>query len=248
MLLSTFGFLDELTHSEEAGSSNVLDNALNSEPSKISSPATEILVYCQNFNRMRSSFKINEIHKNLLASSFSVVLGTETSWDESIKNEEIFGGDFNVFRDDRDIHLSQRKSGGGVLIAISSKFNSEQISSSKFKEFEHVWAKAQIAGETHVFVSVYFPPDHANRTTYEAFFQNAEIILSDFSPEVKVHIYGDFNQRNADFIPDIDNEDILLPVVGENETLQFIFDKIASLGFNQINHVKNQQNCTSIFY
>lgn len=58
-----------------------------------------------------------------------------------------------------------------------------------------------------------------------------------------MHIYGDFNQRNADFIPDFENESILLPVVGDNETLQFIFDKTASLGLNQINHVKNKQNC-----
>lgn len=29
------------------------------------------------------------------------------------------------------------------------------------KEFEHVWVKSQIAGETHVFASVYFPPDYA---------------------------------------------------------------------------------------
>lgn len=44
-------------------------------------------------------------------------------------------------------------------------------------------------------------------------------------------------------IQDSENECILLPVVGDNETLQFIFDKTANLGLNQINHVKSQQNC-----
>lgn len=75
------------------------------------------------------------------------------------------------------------------------------------------------------------------------FFGIAENVLSGLPPEVKVHIYGDFNQRNVDFIPDCDNESILLPVIGENELLHFVFDKIANLGLNQINHVKNIQKC-----
>jgi hypothetical protein len=192
---------------------------------------------------MKSPAKMKEIYKNLLSSSFSLILATETSWDESVRNEEIFGSAFNVFRDDRNFYESQKKSGGGVLIALSVNFNSEVIPTSKFKEFEHVWVKSHIAGETHVFASVYFPPDHAQKNIYEKFFQCAEQILSQLPPEVKVHIYGDFNQRKADFILDSENECILLPVVGENETLQFIFDNTASLGLNQINHIKNRGNC-----
>lgn len=85
----------------------------------------------------------------------------------------------------------------------------------------------QVKDETHVFVSVYFPPYNARKEIYDKFFTNAEEILSCLPPEVKVHIYGDFNQRNVDFIADIDNESILLPIIGENETPNFIFDKIA---------------------
>ena len=186
---------------------------------------------------------MSEIHKNVLSSSFQIMLGTETSWNESVKSEEIFGSNYNVYRDDRDLLLSHRMSGGGVLVAVSFKFNSELLLLSKFKEFDHVWVKTEIDGETHIFASVYFPPDQACKPTYETFFQAAEDIMSSFPPEYKVHIYGDFNQRNADFLPDSDNDSILLPVVGDNETLQLIFENIASLGLNQVNHVKNQQNC-----
>ena len=241
----------DLTHSTEVESDepDITGNVsliLNNDvlPSTISeSSSTEILVYCQNFNRMKSASKMNVIHKNVLSSTFSIILGTETSWNDSIKSEEIFGSDYNVFRDDRDLLLTQRMSGGGVLIAVSSNFNSELLASPKFKEFEHVWVKTHIAGEVHIFATVYFPPDQACKLTYEIFFQTAEVIITQFPPEYKVHVYGDFNQRNADFIPDSENESILLPVVGDNETLQFIFEKIAFLGLNQINHVKNQQNC-----
>ena len=47
---------------------------------------------------------------------------------------------------------------------------------------------------------------------------------------------------NAMPIPDSENDSILLPVVGDNETLQLIFENIAFLGLNQVNHVKNLQN------
>ncbi|VDO10445.1 unnamed protein product, partial [Brugia timori] len=191
---------------------------------------------------MKSPAKMKEIQQKLLSSSFNVILGTETSWDESVRSEEIFGNNFNVFRHDRNLLLTQKKSGGGVLIAINADFTSEEIKTNKHKEFEHVWAKALIAGETHIFSSVYFPPEHAQKQSFELFFQIVENIMSNMEPEVKLHIYGDFNQRNADFIPDIENESFLLPVVGEDETLQFISDKISFFGLHQINHVRNQQN------
>lgn len=192
---------------------------------------------------MRSAAKINEIQNKILSSSYAVIIGNETNWDDSVNSEEVFGNNYNVYRDDRNYQLSEKKSGGGVLIAVSTKLNSEIITTRKVKEFEHVWTKVLISRETHIFVSVYFPPNHARKDIYDKFFSMAEEIIACLPPEVKVHIFGDFNQRSADFIPDMEKENILLPVVGENETLHFIFDKISNLGLNQINHVKNQQNC-----
>lgn len=160
-----------------------------------------------------------------------------------MNSEEVFGNNYNVFRNDRDCQTSEKKSGGGVLIAVSTLFSAEIIETTKFKEFEHVWVKAHIAGETHVFVSVYFPPKNARKIVYEKFYNIVEHVIGGFPPETKVHIYGDFNQRDIDFFPDVDNESILLPIFGENEALQFICDTSASLGLNHINHVKNQQNC-----
>lgn len=204
--------------------------------------ATENLIYCQNFNRMKGPAKMKQIYKNLLASSYSVILATETNWNESVRSEEMFGSLFNVYRYDRDLQTSEKESGGGVLIAVSAKFNSEIIPSSTHKGFEHVWVKSQFAGETHVFASVYFPPLSANKDTYDKFFKCAEKIISELSPEVKVHIYGDFNQPKADFIPDSENVNILLPVIGDNITLHSLFDEIAKLGLNQVNHVRNRIN------
>lgn len=191
---------------------------------------------------MKSAQKINNIHKAVSGCPYTVILATETSWDESIKSEEVFGTRFNVFRDDRDLNLSDKESGGGVLVAIDATYDSELIPSEKFDTFEHVWVKAIIAGETHIFSSVYFPPRKSTKQNFEKFFANVNVILSNITPETKIHIYGDFNLRDTEFIVDEDNESILLPVIGENETLQYFFDEISKFGLNQINVVKNRMN------
>ena len=133
--------------------------------------------------------------------------------------------------------------GGGVLIAINTDYDSELITSNKCKEFDHVWVKTSISGQIHIFVSVYFPPESAKRESFELFFEIANKIISDFTPEANVHIYGDFNQRAVTFIADDENESVLIPIVGDNETLLSLFDKSAAIGLSQINHVANQNKC-----
>lgn len=95
--------------------------------------STEILIYCQNFNRMKSPAKMKETQNDMLASTFQVILATETIWDKSVRSEDFFGSNFNVFRDDRNFQASQKKSGGGVLVALPANYNSEIISAIKFE-------------------------------------------------------------------------------------------------------------------
>ena len=88
---------------EETGENN-LNNAVES---------TEILVYCQNVNRMKSAIKMIQIQNNILSASYSVIMANETRWDETVRSEEAFGSRYNVYRDDRDLQSSNKRSGGG---------------------------------------------------------------------------------------------------------------------------------------
>lgn len=192
---------------------------------------------------MRSALKINHINNRISGCSYSIILATETNWNEDIKSEEVFNSSFNVFRSDRDLSLSDKKSGGGVLVAVGVQHDSEQIITQKHAEFEDVWVKVLLKGEIHIFVSVYFPPHFAKKQSYEKFLRTVELVNDESHTNSKIHIYGDFNQNDADFIVNDDNESLLLPVVGENETLQFIFDGFSQLGLNQVNSIRNEQNC-----
>lgn len=148
-----------------------------------------------------------------------------------------------MFRRDRDLLSSDKKSGGGVLVAVGIQHDSELIATQKHAEFEDVWVKVLLKGEVHIFVSVYIPPHFARKQSYEKFLNTVEQVINEFDTNLKIHIYGDFNQHDADFIVNDENESLLLPVVGENETLQLIFDRISQLGLHQVNSLRNDQNC-----
>ena len=53
----------------------------------------------------------------------------ETWLTEDIASEELFGSNYHVFRCDRNRELSNRKDGGGVLLAVRNDLRSVLISS-----------------------------------------------------------------------------------------------------------------------
>lgn len=124
---------------------------------------------------MRSAQKINEVRNKINGCLYDIILGTETNWSEDIKSEEVFGSKFNVFRSDRDLTLSEKKSGGGMIIPVNANLQAETIPSEKHAEFEDVWVKIMINDEIHLFVSVYFPPHTAKKASYEIFFKHCRI-------------------------------------------------------------------------
>ena len=230
-----------LTNSPRDGEESTNPETPDSNKENVSD-VKEFLVYAQNFNRMRSALKMNDIQHRVSGCAYSIILGTETNWNENIRSEEVFNNNFNVFRSDRDLLATDKKSGGGVLVAISVQHDAELISTPKHAEFDDVWVKVLLNDESHLFVSVYFPPHCAKKSSYENFLNTAEQVINNLEPDTKVHIYGDFNQNSADFMVHEDNESLLLPIVGDNEALQLIFDKTSQLGLHQINPIRNELN------
>lgn len=90
--------------------------------------------------------------------------------------------------------------------------------------------KPHIADEAHGFASVYFPSVRAH-CLRNFIFNSADKLYLSLPPEVAVQVYGDFNQRQADFIPDLEGESSLLPVVGNNRISITHFYKSFNLGF-----------------
>lgn len=198
-----------------------------------------LLTYCQNINRLESDRKIKQVRENLTGSPYAIVMFTETSWNNRIISNKLFRNRFSVYRCDRDMSIKQK--GGGVLIAVNNKFRSVQLASNRTDiGYEQVWTKVTLGnGQMHVFAVVYFWPG-SKREQYERFFRCVQLIMNDLSADGKVHIYGDFNQKNAMFKQSSTNECLLIPEWSVTDsTVSLISDWMQRLGLHQVNRVTN---------
>lgn len=203
--------------------------------------AEHLEIYCQNINRMESDSKIEQIRTKLATRSDAVVILTETSWYDHIDSAKLFQNQYTVFRCDRDRLVLQH--GGGVLVAVKRTYQCERlVVDYTDREFQQVWTKVHLSdGQIHVFAAVYFSVK-SKKEQYERFFQCAEQIMGGLPSEVKVHIYGDFNQKSIMFRKNPTNRCLLMPDLSvTNSTATFIYIRMLQLGLHQVNHVKNQR-------
>ena len=84
-------------------------------------------IYCYYQNVRGLNGKLREFVLNVDASEFDVIALTETWLRDSVFDAEIFNNNYQVFRCDRSSSDSCKSRGGGVLIAVKSKFYSESV-------------------------------------------------------------------------------------------------------------------------
>lgn len=82
-------------------------------------------VFYQNVNSIRG--RLDAIRLGIgLIQDLDIIILTETFLNEDIDSAELGLFNYNVFRCDRSILTSDKKDGGGVLIALHKKFQFEK--------------------------------------------------------------------------------------------------------------------------
>lgn len=130
-------------------------------------------IYYQNFRGLKT--KTKEIRLALLTTDFDMIVGTETWLDDSICDSELFNSNYNVYRRDRNSTMLAGKAGGGVVIAVSTRFHSKRIQ--RFESpFEDLWVSVKLeesdVGET-LFGAIYIPPP-VTVTVLDGFFRKLQ--------------------------------------------------------------------------
>lgn len=125
---------------------------------------------------------------------------TETWLNPSILNAELFNDNYVVYRRDREItELQKKKDGGGVLIAVSRKYNSQKIISWE-SSCEDLWVVIDLPSHNSVtklaLCGVYLPPP-VHSQLLSSFVTNCSSILDKF--DGKLSILGDFNLNAIDW-------------------------------------------------
>jgi Reverse transcriptase (RNA-dependent DNA polymerase)/Endonuclease-reverse transcriptase len=127
----------------------------------------------------------------VLANNYDIVL-LETSLVCSFNDEELFDARYFVFRCDRSLSTSTKKSGGGVLIAVKRVFDVSELSTKNQSLVEHECVKIK-CDKIFLYISaVYLAPD-VGKHAYDLFVEDIEVISDNSECRDVILVLGDFN-------------------------------------------------------
>ena len=124
---------------------------------------------------------------------------TETWLNNSVFDEEIlFISNSSIFRRDRDVSVSEKKDGGGILIAVSSMFPSKRRCDLE-SAIEILWVEVKINNSRKVFCgTVYIPPDCTGKSSVlTALEESLDKVRGSMRSCDSVLLLGDFNLSDA---------------------------------------------------
>jgi len=114
-----------------------------------------------------------------------IIIGTETWLDSSIKSSEIFPRGYKIIRKDR-----VGSGGGGVLIAVASELNCEEVPELD-TNCEIIWVKLTLIGNGTVYVGSYYRRNVSDQDSLEQLDASLTRICS--VKNANIVIGGDFN-------------------------------------------------------
>lgn len=180
--------------------------------------------------------KLSALYVDSFNFNHHIIVFTETWIQNNINNSEILCNKYQIFRCDR--FDKNKKRGGGVLIAVSMIFPSEQIMVSSLIEF--VAVKIRLNNNKSMFISCsYVPPEmkfQSNDTYTEHLLAITTAFETSKSSDIVLAI-GDFN------LPSISWKcsqkcNYLVPII-KNGCVNNFIQSLLNYGLFQVNHIYN---------
>ncbi|RYE20091.1 MAG: hypothetical protein EOP45_11600, partial [Sphingobacteriaceae bacterium] len=205
--------------------------------------STQMKMYVANVRGLRTKSK--ELYADSSTHLIDIYALSETSLCNGISSSEYFDANYNVFRKDRYEGTSSTSRGGGVLIAINSRFICETVPLLDTSNIDCVCVKIVLNRSTNLFIHNAYIPPNSSPDLYAAHL-NAINKLHSLSAESDIIlVVGDFNIPKVEWEHDIDEfgdeSNVMLPNCAHlepsfNHNAEFIFD-INELGMYQINDI-----------
>lgn len=135
--------------------------------------------------------------------------------------------------------------GGGVLVAVKSIYESDRIVFPNADNVEIVCVKVSVRNCV-IYVCCVYVPSNSDCLTYERYSSAIDSFMNSIQRKACdiVLVLGDFNFPNVLWLPDTDNDNILLPVniSNSNNVAADFIDSCVSYGLFQINSICNYNN------
>lgn len=196
-----------------------------------------------NYQNVRGlNSKTKQFYLSCLSCDYDLISLTETWLKKSVFDCELFSSNYVVYRSDRSELNSLKGHGGGVLIAVKSKYQSERLSFTNESEVEIVAVKVCVSHLT-LYVCCVYVPSNSDRHVYELYSAAIDSFINSIPDSINniILLVGDFNFSHVEWLPDVDNENIFLPVNisnCNNVAAEFI-DSCFNHGLFQLNNLYN---------
>ncbi|XP_062715023.1 uncharacterized protein LOC115256208 [Aedes albopictus] len=205
-------------------------------------PASNVLVYYQNVGGINSS--VAEYQLALSDGCYDAYAFTETWLNECTSSSQLFDDSFSVYRQDRSLLNSNKIAGGGVLLAVRSRFKSRLVSPPNSSSVEQLWVAISTEGATIFVCVVYIPPDRINDAgVIETHINSLNWVVSQMKPKDNVVILGDFNLSSIAW--QCSSVGFFFPCTTRSsmgQTSRELLDAYSTAGLRQMVGVKNENN------
>ncbi|KAH0816060.1 hypothetical protein GEV33_006731 [Tenebrio molitor] len=147
-------------------------------------------------NRTQFITKLRDFYCASLAENYDVLAITETWLSSDVYNNEILDARYSIYRNDRNALNSIKGRGGGVMLAVSSKYESLQLTNVN-KEVEEIWVKIITGKRDLILCCVYLLPksDLSKFSSHIVSLQN----ICNNHPDSDIIVLGDFNLPNIEW-------------------------------------------------
>lgn len=211
----------------------MVDNSNASSSSSAGDVITtsNLLLYYQNCRGLNT--KTDILYASTSECVYDFVGLTETWLSDGVSSSELFSDDYNVLRSDRKFGVVGATRGGGVALAVKTKFPTLKIDFSLIEKqlplVDIVGAKLHCKPHNLCVIVVYLPPQLTN-VDFEYF---VELFVSyEFLQQSDVVIVGDFN------VPNLNK-----PGINDSKS-RSLHIMLNTLDMRQLNDIVNNLNCT----
>ncbi|XP_062703885.1 uncharacterized protein LOC134286296 [Aedes albopictus] len=199
-------------------------------------------MYYQNVGGINTS--ITEYQLALSDGCYDAYAFTETWLNEGTSSNQLFDNSFSVYRHDRSPLNSNKTTGGGVLLAVRSRFKSRLVSPPNCASVEQLWVAISTDDATIFVCVVYIPPDRINDPdVIETHINSLNWVVSQLEPKDNVVILGDFNLSSIAW--QCSSFGFFFPCTTRSsmgQTSRELLDAYSTAGLRQMVGVKNENN------
>lgn len=182
-----------------------------------------------NLRSILGTKKLRNFNSIFNAEDYDIIAGTETWLKPHVYDGELLSDKYILYKHDRP----GRKTGGGVLLAISSHLRSRLRPAPVVRGCEHLWLDIDLKDGAKLLVGIVYIPPNPTAATINEISSAIAVVRGKAKPKDSLLLFGDFNLPNIKWhteprigvVPTIASPSTVnsafLELIAENDLVQY---------------------------